>query len=991
GATLTVGAANVDGGFAGSRVVKWGASDQMPDYLAAVTINITGKLDLNGFDETIGNLDGQTALTINSGIIDTGEGTLTIHGNIVATGATGAGLWTPEVAARISGNLDLGGVVTTIDIADRSPLAADLIIDADISGTGGFNKVGTGVLLLSGNNTYSGATYLTAGHLAMGSDTAFGVSNVYLPTTGTSLLAYDGTRVLGNTTFAGAVTINLVGGNNIGGGGNAIVFAGPVNLTSGTTTFNVAIAGTAEFLGGIGETFGASNLSKSGFGTLVISSAATYSGATTINQNGGAIVLTDQGALYNTSSITINTGGELVVNNQIANKSNRVSDVAGITLSGGTLTLIGKEGEASAESFGIVLLSDNSSSAIHSVVSTTAGSEAEWHFESLDRGEIGQLGGEFVRFVGRGQVIGASGGNRVSFTVAPSRMNGIIDIAVIDNASTGLNFATHHTAGRTTGSGFFGLLDVYDATTAALPELVALGGTFANTLAGAIATTNVRLNSSKAISGPITANALLLADGSIVVSGAHELTLASGLIASNGTGSSITVDTLTLNGLTSNIYVNDHSDLTVSSGVGGTAGQISEIQRFTLGGTPTDASTTFTLTFSGQTTAAITWSATAATTASNIQSALEALGNIGAGNVSVVANSTLNFDIFFQGTLANLNVANMTTALVNAAGATSQAVNEVIAGNPGVLGKQGTGTLTFDGTNPNTFGGTARINEGTLIAAKDTAFGVATGDVIVSFGASVGLSGGLNIAAETLTLFGNGESNTAAARPLRNLDGTNTWQGNVVLGTNRTAMDIADGSELIINGIISGSAGINKFGTGTLELGGSSGNTLNSTTVVWDGMLELNKTIGVALNGSLTVGDHIGASNTDMVKFLGSNQISTTAAVVLNSTASLDLNGFDQTTGAVTLFVGPQASSSLSTGAGTLTMNGNLTLSVIRGGTTTAVPATISGNLAIGGASARTLTVDTSQAAEELTISAVVSDAAAGWTKAGSGRLALTN
>jgi len=51
------------------------------------------------------------------------------------------------------------------------------------------------------------------------------------------------------------------------------------------------------------------------------------------------------------------------------------------------------------------------------------------------------------------------------------------------------------------------------------------------------------------------------------------------------------------------------------------------------------------------------------------------------------------------------------------------------------------------------------------------------------------------------------------------------------------------GSELIVNGVVSG-AGFNKFGGGTMEFGGTASNSFANTSIVWEGMLELNKTGG---------------------------------------------------------------------------------------------------------------------------------------------------
>jgi hypothetical protein len=75
-----------------------------------------------------------------------------------------------------------------------------------------------------------------------------------------------------------------------------------------------------------------------------------------------------------------------------------------------------------------------------------------------------------------------------------------------------------------------------------------------------------------------------------------------------------------------------------------------EVQRITITGTPTGGD--FTLTFDGQTTGAITFSTTEATTAGNIDTALEALSNIPASEVTVTSPGTDTFDVVFTGSLA---------------------------------------------------------------------------------------------------------------------------------------------------------------------------------------------------------------------------------------------------------------------------------------------------------------------------------------------------
>jgi hypothetical protein len=107
-------------------------------------------------------------------------------------------------------------------------------------------------------------------------------------------------------------------------------------------------------------------------------------------------------------------------------------------------------------------------------------------------------------------------------------------------------------------------------------------------------------------------------------------------------------------------------------------GGTSEVQTVTITGSPTGGS--FTLTYSGQTTAAISWDATAAT----VDAALEALSNVGAGDVSVTGGPGPGtpWTVTFTGALAVTDVPQMTAAS-SLTGGTSPAV-AVSTTTPGV-------------------------------------------------------------------------------------------------------------------------------------------------------------------------------------------------------------------------------------------------------------------------------------------------------------------
>src|SRR5207248_1375138 len=124
--------------------------------------------------------------------------------------------------------------------------------------------------------------------------------------------------------------------------------------------------------------------------------------------------------------------------------------------------------------------------------------------------------------------------------------------------------------------------------------------------------------------------------------------------------------TVTFQGMLANANV---PQMTTNSGglVGGTIaaatiqnGNGNELQQLAFGGTPSGG--TFTISFAGRTTAAISSGATAAT----VQTALQAITTVGSGNVQVLggpvsgANPTLLLK--FAGGLANSNLAQATVS-----------------------------------------------------------------------------------------------------------------------------------------------------------------------------------------------------------------------------------------------------------------------------------------------------------------------------------------
>jgi hypothetical protein len=114
-----------------------------------------------------------------------------------------------------------------------------------------------------------------------------------------------------------------------------------------------------------------------------------------------------------------------------------------------------------------------------------------------------------------------------------------------------------------------------------------------------------------------------------------------------------------------------------------------EVQTVTVTGSPTGG--TFTLTYSGQTTAAIAYNATAAA----VQSALEALSNVNPGDITVTGNAGGPYTLTFGGQYLGDNVAQL-TATASLTGGTTPGVT-VATTTAGGTATATDGTQTFAG------------------------------------------------------------------------------------------------------------------------------------------------------------------------------------------------------------------------------------------------------------------------------------------------------
>src|SRR4029077_353629 len=126
------------------------------------------------------------------------------------------------------------------------------------------------------------------------------------------------------------------------------------------------------------------------------------------------------------------------------------------------------------------------------------------------------------------------------------------------------------------------------------------------------------------------------------------------------------------------------------------------------------------------------------------------------------------------------------------------------------------------------------------------------------------------------------------------------------------------GQVLVEPGVSDG--GLTKFGAGTLELAGTADNVITGQVTVLQGTLALNKDRSGAatplpFNANLVIGDNRdGVSATAKVQLLGRDQIpelnffrTAVNNVTINANGTLDLNGFNDQIGSLTMTVGRNA------------------------------------------------------------------------------------
>lgn len=875
----------------------------------------------------------------------TGTG-LTLHNSgTIAGGPSGAGFASPAPsgsalvlsginritrAGTLIGNIEITSGTTTFD------LAADETVANAITGAGGLTKAGAATLTLTGANSYSGLTTISAGTLQIGNGGGVGtlgsggvVNNAALVFNRSDLLTVAGAiSGIGSVTKLGAGTTVLTGANSYSG--LTTITAGALQIGNGGATgtlgngevFNNAslIFARSGLLTVANRISGTGSVTKTGLGTVTLTSANSYAGGTTISA--GTLVAGNAAAL-GSGGVTLAGSGSALIADYNGTFANNVAITPGVSATigaaaGRIATLSGQLGFGldSTVRFG----SASASGTVDWQPAVLSGGGVRSNL-SIDGGVLrlgSTLAGQVMGIFGS---LGFAGGTNVGATLD------------VNGFAAGVNNLTGGAAGVITNNGAaatFVAGNSFSATTYA-GTLRDGAGTLALTKNGPLALTLTGANS---YSGGTT-----LAGGTLVAGGAQAL--GTGGLTFTASGTKLVAD---FNGTLANTYrLNPGISATIAAATGRVVTLTGRTALFTSSilriGTASEAGT-------------VIWDPAAGnsidpTSSFSVDAGTLRLGSVGAAN---------NLGSFGQINGAGFPVANSGQLFVGA-GATldingQSPAMQVLAGT-GTIANSGAAASILLGATQN-FGGTFDTGaNGITVTGRlsgTTAF-TKTGLGTLTFGTALNTSahtGGLTLAQGTLRL----ETGLSATFGTIRTTGSVMDYANgavnaapILLGSNGTQLRVTTGAATQ-SGVISETGGVRpleKIGAGTLTL--AAANSYTGLTTVSAGTLALNNVNALGGTGAGTV---VASGATLFLVGNGANTDTRFAA------EPLTLSGAGASGAGAALrsnAVGTAASLAINTWSGPITLAGDTTILSDRGRLNITGP--ISGantTLTIGGA-----------------------------------------
>ncbi|MEI7956501.1 MAG: autotransporter-associated beta strand repeat-containing protein, partial [Verrucomicrobiota bacterium] len=933
---------------------------------------------------------------------------LQLNGNSVTIGALSTNA-TP--GSPVIENANASAATLTVSQTTNTTYAGVL---QNGSGGGGLSltKSGSGILTLSGANTFTGTTTISAGTLALSGGAAIA------DTSGVSMANTAGVTLLLNA----SETIGSLAGGGVTGG----------NVTLQSYTLTVGGDNTSQSYSG--AISGAGGLTKSGTGTQTLAGINLFTGTTTVS--GGTLALSGGQAITDAGAVSLdNTAGAIL----LLNASETIGSLAGGGTSGGNVNL-----QANTLTVG----GDNTNTTYYGLISGTGGSltkigtgtlllhSASSHTytgsTAIQNGAL-QLGGGVGSLLPTGTVVTlgtastATGGKLILGDGANGTDDQMLAGLLVASGNTGSNSVVGGNASRTsaltlniaTTNTYAGFLGGTTATENNLSLTKTGAGTLtlsgintytggvtisAGTLsisaeanlgdvAGSVAIGNGTLQITSDISSSSRAISLTDAASAISISGGKVLTH-SGVISGSGKLNLTGSGRMTLSGLSNTYY-------------GGTHIQGGTLNVTAISGTPlgSDSSSNSIIVDAGANLSLSDASNKGSHQTITINSSASALGGIGISNTAVLTgaalsgmftdstglfggvlginadySSALNMGTFASGSWFLGSVISSTysaTSLTAGTGSTYR-----LGGGGGTLTLSQANVLTGSGYKV-LVGSSSSNGQGTVVISNDQNY---TGITTINGGTlSVGGDGRLGTGTGLGNIVINGGS-LSASGSFTLASGRGIALGSSSAGTGGT-LDVVSGATLSYAGIIANNGGTNsltKTGLGTLALSGNhntytGGTNLNGGITSFTGISDFGASGAISFDG----GTLLYASGTADI---------TARTVTLNAGGgTIDTNGSNVTFSSAAIANGTGTGSFTKAGAGTLKLSkantyaGNTIISAgtVQLGIASAIPSgagkgttTVTGKLDMNGfaqtlnllGGAGTITNDSSSTAATLTV-----------------------
>jgi len=1021
----TSGTGTFSVGFTATNALTINNTETTPILFSSTIIN-TGGITLagtKGFTYS-GVMSGVGSLTVTntagtwtfskantySGDTLVSSGTLNLSNSLAiqnsAFDTSGAGIVTITPATLtlggLKGSTNLNSVMTTgtLTALTLNPGAGvtDTYSGGIADGASGMTltKSGLGMQILSGTNTYTGITTVSAGTLEFANLSAlnFGAS-----TTATQL-----------TTASGATTAFGVGtGGFTSAQINSLSTSLITNATATTGFKNGSFIGFdttgADFTYGTAITNATSTgtnvlgLTKLGSNALILTGTNTYTGATTVTA--GTLIV--NGSLASGSTVTVGTNTAVAT---LAGNGTISGSIVTAT-TGGNVAHVAPG--ATAGTVGTLHVGN---------LGFTIGNNTVFDYDLTNVTTVGGAANDLISMTGGALTIGGT----ATFNFNNSLVTTTGSYTLLTGAGSVAGFSAANFYATNTGS----LTATFsaDATSiyvtfsgAAPPSATAayfngLGssmntaGNFDSTVSGTVvntgglgAATNVSFSANRntatsaTVNSALTVNSLNFGVGSgtnsgITISGTSALTITGSAVNGNTAGSGITTtgsgsDTISapiVLGASQTWTVDTSGTLTVSGNVSGSGDMLTKAGAGTL-------ILTGTSTYSGGTT---------------ILTGILQIGNGGStgtiGTGAISNSGTLVFDL-----TTNYNLTN------------------AISGN-GTITDIGSGTLTLSGSNTST-GGTT-ITTGTLSVGSTSSLG--SGLISLANGTSLQYTGGSATLAQNVTVTsGNGTVNNSGGATLT-LSGTLTKaDSNLILNAGGSTIDVTgrivstgasgafDSDLYVTNGTVIADNSNNTYagpthiyGNGTLQNGfdnalptstivelGNSGGSASETGASYTntyalnghnqsiaglttanpiGFTDVNRVIGGSATLSTLTLTGTGTGSLGEGTFGGTGTNANNLAVKFNASNTITLTGSNTYTGGTEIATGTLKvtnTSGSATGTGSLLLDSGATLS--GNGTINSTNNTINGDVMVGSGGSNTTDVLTMTASGTTTFSNV--------------------